>query len=147
MIFPVKGESGSLQKPVGKKKKGVNWTLRVLKMMRLSRLPAFGMKTRFCAHENGCVVNVLESTRKAFVFTYILRVGFKLVLGIPRYLRNPLKIIRLITNPYYFKYAAFPAILVFFFKSLLCLLRHKTKSDSRKNVFLAGFISGFLGLF
>ena len=71
----------------------------------------------------------------------------KILFKIPKVIKKPTYVISVLTNKFNYKYAVFPAMLTFYFKGILCLLRNVTKSNSGTNTLLAGFVAGFVSLF
>lgn len=118
---------------------------KLLKLFKQEQSKLFNAKTVHCNHHLGCFTEIIKQSAKAYMFAFVIKCAIKTLLRLPRILRSPKLIFRVLTNKFNYKYAAFPALFVFLFKGILCLQRHLI-GDHKTNVVIAGFLASFFSL-
>ena len=88
---------------------------------------------------------MFKQATQAYIFALALKIVIKIIFRIPRIVRKPKILLKILMSKFNFKYAVFPALLVFLFKGGLCGLR-RFHGKKAWNPMLAGFVASFVAL-
>ena len=116
-----------------------------MKKLKLDKNRFLNSKTIHCQHELGCLADMIKQSSQAYLFTLGMKFLFKIIFRIPRILRKPKLLLKILTNKFNYKFAIFPALLVFLFKGILCAMR-RFNGKKVYNPIVAGFLASFISL-